>query len=140
MAFAAQTQRLQTKNQLLGREGVQRRAQVTQNFNTRADSKGDGTKGLPELESVVAFGGFNELREASGILAPVKLAAVDNYTTDSCTMAADPLSGAFNDDVSAVVDGAGEVATGTEGVVNLATERRVSHFAGDSFGLANNLI
>lgn len=55
MALAAQTQRLQTKDQLLGRERVQSGAQVTQNLDTHADGKGDGTKGLPELESVVAL-------------------------------------------------------------------------------------
>lgn len=70
------------------------------------------------------------MREASGVLAPVELAAVDDYTADGGAVAADPLGCAFDDDVSAMVDGAGEVAASTEGVVNLATDRRVSHLWG----------
>jgi hypothetical protein len=34
-------------------------------------------------------------------------------------VAADPLCGRVDDDISAVVDGADEVTTGTKGVVNL---------------------
>lgn len=123
MALTAQTQRLQTENQLLRREGVQRRAEVTQDLDTNADSEGDGAKSLPEFQAVVAFGGLDELWEAGGVLAPVKLAAVDDYAADSSAVTADPLGCAFDDDIGAVVDGAGKVAAGTEGVVNLSTKQ-----------------
>lgn len=127
VALATQTQRLQAENQLLGSEGVQCRAQVPQNLDTHADSEGDRTEGLPELQSVVALGGLDELWEAGGVLAPVKLTAVDDHAADGGAVTTDPLGCALDDDVRTVVNGTGEVAAGTEGVVNLRSHRTVSH-------------
>jgi hypothetical protein len=60
-----------------------------------------------------------ELREASGVLAPIEFARIDNDTADGGSVAADPLCGRVDDDISTVVDGADEVTTGTKSVVDL---------------------
>lgn len=75
---------------------------------------------------MVTLGGLDELWEAGGVLAPVELAAVDDYAADGGAVATNPLGCAFDDNVCAVVDGADEVAAGTEGVVNLCTNRTIS--------------
>jgi hypothetical protein len=86
---------------------------------------------------VVALGGLDKLWEARGVLAPVELAAVDDHAADGGAVAADPLGCAFDDNVCAVVNGAGEVAASTEGVVNLCTNRMISH--GVSCNLVNTV-
>ena len=53
------------------------------------------------------------------MLAPVELARVDDYASDCGAVASDPFRGGMDDDVGAVVDGADEVAAGSESVVNL---------------------
>lgn len=127
MALAAQAERLQAEDQLLRTEGVQCRAKVTQNLNTHADGERNRTESFPELQAVVALRGLDELGEAGGVLAPVELAAVDDDAADGGAVAADPLGCALDDDIRAVVDRADEVAAGTEGVVNLRSNKTVSH-------------
>jgi hypothetical protein len=56
------------------------------------------------------------------VLAPVKLAAVDDHTANGCAVTTNPLGRAMNDDIGTVFNRAEEVATSTEGVVDLATE------------------
>jgi hypothetical protein len=119
MSLSAQTEGLDTEEQLLGGEGVEGRSEIAQDLHAGSDDEGDVAKGLEELEAVVALGGLVELGEASGVLAPVEFARVDNDTTDGGSVAADPLCGRVDDDVSAMVDGADEVTTGTKSVVNL---------------------
>lgn len=68
---------------------------------------------------MVALGGFDELRESSGVLAPVEFTAVDDDTGDGGAVATDPFGCAVDDDVGAVIDGTDEVAACSEGVVNL---------------------
>lgn len=119
VSLGAQAERLQTQDQLLRRKGVEGGPEIAQDLDPYADGKRDGTKRLPELEAVVAFGGLGELREPRCVLAPVELAAVDDDTADGGAVATDPLGRAVHDNVRAVVDRAGKVSTGTEGIVNL---------------------
>lgn len=119
VALGTETEGLDTEDELLGGKGVERGTNVSQELNSGADNEGDGAKGLPELEAVVALGGLDELRESLAVLAPVKLAGVDDDTSNGGSVAADPLGGRVNDDVGAVVDGADKVSTGTKSVVNL---------------------
>jgi hypothetical protein len=93
VALGAQTERLDTEDQLLGGKGVEGSADITQKLDSGADDEGDGAEGLPELEAVVALGGLDELGESLAVLAPVKLAGVDNNTSDGGSVAADPLGG-----------------------------------------------
>lgn len=127
MALAAQTERLQAEDQLLGSEGVQCRAQITQNLDSHTDGKRNRTEGLPELQTVVSLRGLDELGEAGGVLAPVELAAVDDDAANGGAVATDPLGCALDDDIRAVVDRASEVAAGTEGVVNLRSNKTLRH-------------
>ena len=126
VALAAERQRLETEKELLRGEGVQARAQVAQDLHAHPDDVGDGPKGLPELEPVVALGRLDHLREAVSVRAPVELAAVDDDAADGGAVPADPLGSGVHDDVGAVVDGADEVAAGTKGVVDLRRAARVS--------------
>lgn len=119
MALSAQTQRLDTQQELLRSEGVQSRSQITQDFDAHADREGDGSEGLPEFEAVVALGRFDELGESSGVLAPVEFTAVDDDAGNGGAVAADPFGCAVDDDIGAVIDGTGEVAACSEGVVDL---------------------
>lgn len=125
VALAAEGKCLETDEKLLRSERVEARAQVAQDLNAHPDDVGDGTEGLPELEPVVALGRLDHLREAVGVLAPVELAAVDDDAADGGAVAADPLGRGVDDDVGAVVDGAHEVAAGTEGVVDLGERELV---------------
>lgn len=90
VALGAQAERLDTEDQLLGGKGVEGGADIAQQLDSRAHDEGDGAKRLPELEAVVALGGLDELRESLAVLAPVKLARVDNDAADGGAVAADP--------------------------------------------------
>lgn len=68
---------------------------------------------------MVSLRGLDELGESSGVLAPVEFSAVNHHATDGSAVAANPFGGAVHDDVGAVVDGPGKVATGAECIVNL---------------------
>lgn len=119
MALRAQTQSLQTQDQLLRRERIQRRAQIAQDLDTDANGVCNGPECFPKLESMVTFRGLNELRESSRILAPVELTAVDYHATDGGTMTANPFCSTVDDNIGTVIDWASKVATCSEGVVNL---------------------
>lgn len=117
MPLSTQTQRLDTKKQLLSSEGIQTSTQISLDLNASADNECDSAECVPELQAVVSFTGLVELRETLGILAPVELSAVDDDTTDCCSVATDPLGRGVHDDVCAVVDGTNEVSSSAEGVV-----------------------
>lgn len=91
VALGAETERLDTEDQLLGGKWVEGGADVTQQLDSGADDEGDGAKGLPELEAVVALRGLDELGESLAVLAPVKLARVDNDAANGGSVSADPL-------------------------------------------------
>lgn len=99
MPFDPQTQRLDSLNKLKCAERVQASAEITKDLDANADCKGNGAESLPEFEAVIALCGLDELREALGILAPVKLAAIDDNTSDSGAVATDPFGGGGDDDV-----------------------------------------
>lgn len=142
VALGTQTERLDTENQLLGGKGVEGGADITQELDSGADDEGDGAKGLPELEAVVALGGLDELGESLAVLAPVKLARVDNDASDGGAVSADPFGSGVDDDVGAVLNGANKVSAGTKGVVDLIVIAisLVSFFETRSHGLANSKI
>lgn len=119
MALCAQGESLDTNQQLLRRKGIKIGTQVAHNLNSRADDKGDGTESLPELQTVITLRRLDELGEAGCVGTPVELAAIDNDTSDSCTVSANPFCRRVHDNVGAVVDGSQKVPTGTESVVNL---------------------
>jgi hypothetical protein len=73
MSLSAQAQSLNTLDELKGAEWVERTSQITQDFDSNADGKCDGSESLPELQSVVAWGWLDHLRETFGVLAPVEL-------------------------------------------------------------------
>ena len=85
--LAAQAERLDAQQELLRGEGVQGCAEVALDFYARAHDEGLRAEGRPELESVVAFAGLVELREACGVGAPVELAAVDYHAADGRAVA-----------------------------------------------------
>lgn len=101
VALTTEVESLETLNQLEGAERVEAGANVAEDLDAHADGKGDGTKGIIELEAVVAVGGFVELGETRGVLAPVELAGIDNDTGDGGAVASDPLGGRVYDDVRA---------------------------------------
>lgn len=118
MALSTQAESLDTENQLLGSKGVEGSAQVTEGFDTGTDDEGDGTKGVPELEAMVAVRGLDELGEAVAVLAPVELAGVNNDTANGGAVAANPLGGGVDDNVGTVVNGTDKVASSAKGVVD----------------------
>lgn len=99
MPLNPQAERLNSLDKLECSEWIQTRAEITEDLDTNANRKGDGAESLPEFEPVVARCGLDELWEAFGVLAPVELAAVDDDTSDSGAMAADPFGGGGDDDV-----------------------------------------
>lgn len=99
MALNPQRQSLKTLDELERTERVEARSQITENFNTNADSKRYGAESLPELEAVVSLGGLDELRESLGVLSPVELSRVDDDTGDGGTVSTDPFCGRIDDNV-----------------------------------------
>ena len=120
MSLAAQTQRLDAEDELLRCEGVQRRPEISQNLHPEADDEGDGAEGVVEFQAVVAVRRLRHLWVALACFwgAPVEFAGVDDNAADGRAMPADPLRGAVDDDVRAVVDGAAVEASRAEGVVD----------------------
>jgi hypothetical protein len=74
VSLGAQTEGLDTEEQLLGGKGVEGRSEIAQDLHAGSDDEGDVAEGLEELEAVVALRGLVKLGEASGVLAPVELA------------------------------------------------------------------
>jgi hypothetical protein len=74
VALCPQAQRLQAQEQLLRSKGVEGRAEIALDLDAGADDEGDGAKGVPKLEAVVALTGLDELGKAGAVLAPVELA------------------------------------------------------------------
>lgn len=74
VAFSPQAQGLDTQEQLLRGEGVERCAEIALDFDTSTDDEGDGAEGVPEFEAVIALARLDELRETSAVLAPIELA------------------------------------------------------------------
>lgn len=68
---------------------------------------------------MIALRGLNELRESLSVLSPIEVAAVNDNASNGGTMSTNPLGGAVNYNVGTVIDRASEVASSTEGVVNL---------------------
>ena len=54
------------------------------------------------------------------MLAPVKLAAIDDDTADSGTVTTNPLGRRVDNDIGAMIDRPDKVTASTERVVNLA--------------------
>jgi hypothetical protein len=55
------------------------------------------------------------------MLAPVKLAAINDHTANGCAVTTNPLGRAVDDDIGTVFNRTEEVATSTECVVDLLT-------------------
>lgn len=68
---------------------------------------------------MVAVRWLDKLGETFAVLAPVKLAAVDNYTANSRAVTADPFRGRVDDNVCAVINGTDKVAPCAKCVVDL---------------------
>lgn len=119
MTLTAQTKRLQTQNQLLSREWIQRSTNIPQRLNPNPNSKRNRAKSFPKLKTVVALRGLDELRESSAVLSPVEFSTVDYYAADCCAVAAYPFCCAVDDDVGAVINWSGEVTACAEGIVDL---------------------
>lgn len=68
---------------------------------------------------MVAFGRFNKLGEACCILSPVKLSAVNNYTSNSGAVTSNPLGGAVYNNIGAVLYGTAVITAGAECIVDL---------------------
>lgn len=121
MPFGSEAQGFDTEQKLLGRERVQRGAEISQNLNADADYEGDGSEGVPELQAVITVRRFDHLGEALAILAPVEVAGIDNHSTNGGAVSTDPFGCGVQHNICAVVNGTAIVAPGAKGIVDLAT-------------------
>lgn len=119
MPLGTKAESLDAEDKLLSSKRVQGRAQVSENLDANPDGEADRPEGLPELQTVVALGRLNELRETSGVLAPVELPAVYDHATNCRAVAADPFGRRMDNDVGAMVNRPDEVAARAEGVIDL---------------------
>lgn len=118
VALGAQTQSLDTLDELPCGKWVQAGAHISEDIDTHSDGEGDWSKGIPELQAVESWRWLNHLWEALAVLAPVEVSGVDDDTSNGSSVAANPLGGGVNDDVCAVLNWAHEVASRAEGVVH----------------------
>ncbi|KAI7091859.1 Homocysteine [Hortaea werneckii] len=74
----------ESREQLLGSEGIQRCTEIPQNLYAQADNESDGAKCVPELQAVVAIRRLSHLGEALPRVrgSPVKLTRIDDDTAD----------------------------------------------------------
>lgn len=118
MSLSAQTERLDTLDQLECGEGVQSGSVISQDLDADSDGECDGAESLPELHAVVSWRGLNHLWEPLAVLAPVKFARIDNHAPNGGSVTANPLGGGVYYDIGTVVDGPDEVTASSEGVVD----------------------
>ena len=130
---------LETLKQEERAKGVLARSQITHNDDTEVDGKSDGSESVPELKTVVTGGWLGELRELAA-LAPVKLSAVDDHTTDSGTVTTDPLGSRVHNNIGTVLDGANKVSTGTESIVDNQRNPRIVCNLGDGSDVVNKVL
>jgi hypothetical protein len=100
--------------------GVERRhawSQVTHGVHAELGSEGLVSVGVPELHAVVSISSLSEAGELA-TLRPVEVATVDDDTTHGGTVTTNPLGEGVGDDVGTELDGALDVTTHTEGVVD----------------------
>ncbi len=83
MALRPQRERLETLQEEERAEGVESGAEVAQDFDADLDCERHGAEGLAELEAVVTFGRFGEVREPTR-LRPVKLACTRRWSIRVC--------------------------------------------------------
>ena len=116
--FTPQAQRLNPQQQLLCCEWIQCTAEISQNLNPQPDRKRDRPKGVPELQTVVAFGRIVELGEPFGVFAPIELAAVNNDAPDGGSVTPNPFGSRVYHDIRAVINWSAEITPGAKGVVH----------------------
>lgn len=71
---------------------------------------------------------MRELRKPGSVLAPVEFAAVDNNTSNGCTVSTNPFGSTVYNNVCTVVDGPEIITTSPEGVINLETMSELMAF------------
>lgn len=72
---------------------------------------------------MIALGWFDELREASGVLAPIEFARVHNHAGNRCSVASNPFCGRMSYDIRTMVDGAEVVSPSAECVIDLSSSQ-----------------
>ena len=90
VSLGAEAEGLEPEEELLRRKRVQTRAEIAQDLHANADGEGDGTERVPEFEAMVSLRRLVELGKALGMLAPIKLAAVDHDPADRGAVPSDP--------------------------------------------------
>lgn len=128
VALSSQAESLNTKQQLLSGERVQRGTQVAQDLDTSSNNEGDFAKCLPELQTMITFSRLDKLGETLAVLAPIELSRVDNDTADGGTVTTNPFGSGVDDNISAVVNGADKVTASSKSVV---------HYKRDTFIMGN---
>ena len=103
-----QRQRLETLQKLEGVERRDRRAEVAQQLDARAQRIGDRSERLRSLRPDGAVIGFVRLREqgeALGVLLPREIAAIDDEAADRGAVSADVFRRGIDDDRRAMLEG-----------------------------------
>ena len=118
VTLSAERESLNTLDQLESSEWVKASSHISQHINTNTDCESDWSKGIPELETVETRGWLHHVWEASSVSTPIELAGVDDNSSNSSSVATNPLGSRVDDDVSTVVNWANEVAAGAKGVVD----------------------
>ena len=102
-----QRQRLESLQELEGVERRNRRANVAQQLDARAQRIGDRSERLRRLgpdRAVVGFIRLREQGEALGVLLPREIAAIDDQAADRCAVSADVFRRGIDDDRRAVLE------------------------------------
>ena len=129
MSLSTQTQGFDPEQKLLRSKRIQSWSKVTEDLHPHTNGKGNGTKGFPEFQTMIAFRGLDELRETCRIFAPVELPTVNNNSRNCSAMAANPFGGTVYNNISTVLDGTAEISTSSKSVVNLCNP----HVSGEFF-------
>src|SRR5271170_6594355 len=128
MPLAAQTQGFHTEQELLSTKRAHARAEIAQDFYSDSDDKRKRSKCVDEFEPMVAFCRVVELGESLCVRSPVKLSRIDDDATNRCSVATNPLCGAVDDDVGAVLERLAVIPCSPEGVV---------HYKGNALSVSN---
>src|SRR5439155_13135187 len=111
-------------------EGAERRSEVAKTVGPGFDDVSQSAERLVKFHPMIVLGGLDNVREWT--LVPGELAAVDDYTTDRCAMAADKLCGRMHHDIATVFDRPAQIRRG-ERIIDHQRNIRLVRDLGNGF-------
>lgn len=119
MPLGSQRQGLQALKQLECTKRIQGCTQISQDFCSDPNGKGDGSESVEESQSMITFSGIIELWKSFGMFSPVEFPRIDYDACNGRTMTTNPFRSRMYNDIGTMLDGSKEVTSRAKGIVYL---------------------